>query len=307
MDTLVYIYRNRGKDTGVGKGQLFRLKKLTTEKRCIIYLGLGREFLQNGPKKEPVQNAGGQDDIAVSLKERKITCVIKFWKRRKRIAELAEKGEESPEKEAERELLELQSAIRFLADEIGEVYSVYEDSLEEMLLGERLNSVWSKVWQFPKYEEWREPEWMDRLMDAATCNSFLILGYHEYIGTLLKKRVRRIKSVVWMLPAYIDVDDLLEYFAVEYGLVIELRVLPEGTDWMRMRPESIRTREQEPVNVLDFSGEPRMNGGNLPPGSVWLDMDSIPDKQRRILKSGGNVTYFSARMWMEAKKNSLKS
>ncbi|MCR5755414.1 MAG: hypothetical protein K6G30_11475, partial [Acetatifactor sp.] len=85
------------------------------------------------------------------------------------------------------------------------------------------------------------------------------------------------------------------------------RVLPEGTDWMRMRPESIRTREQEPVNVLDFSGEPRMNGGNLPPGSVWLDMDSTPDKQRRILKSGGNVTYFSARMWMEAKKNSLKS
>jgi len=199
------------------------------------------------------------------------------------------------------ELSGLQTALALLADESGDILCMYEDFLQKTLA----KTPWGRYWSIQAFAGFREREWMELLMPYATCDRFILLGVGDRMGSLLCGAARGMRSVQWILEAaqYTEsVQRFEEEFAEEYGLVIELSLLAEGARWQELCLESA-----VPANVLDFTKEERMSGGKLPAGSVWIDMDSLDEKRRRMEGLAGNLKYVSLKKWLGQQKNQDKS
>ena len=84
----------------------------------------------------------------------------------------------------------------------------------------------------------------------------------------------------------------------EYGLIPEIRLLPEAADYDRVRLEATA-----PCLVLDFCDSDKVYGGGLAAGSVWLDFPASEEKERRVASGCPQIRYFSMKKeWKDPRK-----
>lgn len=189
----------------------------------------------------------------------------------------------------------MQSALREelspLLDEYGDNYIVYGDI--STVYGDDLIRSQNLI-PLPEFDAYRDPKWIRRLLAHAVHDDFIVLGDASCLFEILRGLAPRMKTLLWIAPdltAQEQTEDFAEDFYQEYGLAIDLRFLPDGGTYSRTRIPDGHFRG--PVNVLDFTGDKYVPDFAPPTGSVWLDFDSLPAKERRIESRRLKVVYIS--------------
>lgn len=182
----------------------------------------------------------------------------------------------------------MQTALREelapLLDEYGDNCIVYGDDLSQS----------RNLIPLPEFDAYRNPKWIRRLLVHAVQDDFIVLGDAPCLYEILRGLAPRMKTLLWIAPdltAQEQTEDFAEDFYQEYGLAIDLRFLPDGGTYSRTK--ILDRNYRSPVNVLDFTGDKYVPDFNPPAGSVWLDFDSLPEKERRIESRRLKVTYIS--------------
>lgn len=195
------------------------------------------------------------------------------------------------------ELTELQTVFVLLGDGPYRIYCVYEAYLKERLD----RSLWRQYWEIPEFSDYRQYMWAEKLMQYSFPGTYILLGYADCLPRIMREYSKSLRSVKWFLKEaqYTPwVEELTEDFPAEYGLAIEVHLLVDREPWLRVCPNS-----EIPVNVLDFTGEEKLSACELAEGSVWLDMDSLDGKCRRIETRNPGVSYFSLKkLWKQRQK-----
>ena len=129
----------------------------------------------------------------------------------------------------------------------------------------------------------------------------IVLGKNPFLSYVLLRYVAALRSVKWYLTdrEYREEEDELTWeLEDEYGLIPEIRLLPEAADYDRVRLEATA-----PCLVLDFSDSDKVYGGGLAAGSVWLDFPASEEKERRVTSGCPQIRYFSMKKeWKDPRK-----
>ena len=166
--------------------------------------------------------------------------------------------------------------------------------------------------EIPEFQAYQEFRWIDRLLPYAGQEHFLALGTVGCIGQVLERLAPRMKSLLWIVPDYTykaQVETVAERLYEEFGLAVDLRFLPEGAVFSRVRISGKYLTE--PLNLLDFTGEKYAPPLTLAQGSIWLDLGAVEEKEKRIKGRRMPVEYVSLRTIAEhpaafAKRNPQK-
>ena len=87
-------------------------------------------------------------------------------------------------------------------------------------------------------------------------------------------------------------ERFLERAGEEYGLAAACHDLSNG-DYSAIK-------WNYPSLVLDLSADVRSFRLKTAPGTIWLDMDSLEEKRRKLERQGSGITYFSIKKeWIE--------
>lgn len=250
MDTIIYLYHS----TEIEK---YCIEKWNERDYCLIRLGIPCNLWQN----------------------------LKAWEEQAKKERKGRKGfRRNPLLE---ELSIQQTALSLWEDNPYETYCVYENFLWEKID----TKLWWKYWRLPQLQEYHDLIWAEELMQYGIWNSLLILGNAPCVTQLLYKYAGRLRTVKWILrqEQYTEtLQDFLEDFYEEYGLMVDCQVLKPGEHWAAVRPKSVL-----PVTVLDFTGEEKISAYDLVAGSVWLDMDSLDGKEWRMKVRNPHIAYYS--------------
>lgn len=256
-------------------------EKWQEKEYCLIRLGVPMLLWQNLRRVE-----GNQEEVQENAMEK-----------------VTEKATGIMQENVERLLAELpciQTALCFLGNNPNWTYCAYEGTLREKIDME----IWQQYWDIPEFAEYHVYPWVGMMMEKAVCDRYLILGYAPCLGKILCGHAEKMRSATWYLQQeqYTQaVQNFVEDFYQEYGLAIELHVLGEDESWRKVHPSS-----QAPVNVLDFSGEEKLSACNVAKGSIWLDMDSLEGKSRRMETRNPQITYFSLKkLWKQRQKERI--
>ncbi len=140
---------------------------------------------------------------------------------------------------------------------------------------------------FREFEDYLQKEWVYRLLPEATNHHFVVFGKVSCVEEVFWKLAPHMKSLLWVVPdrtAEEEIEDFAEEFYQETGLAIRLQFLPANTSYGQLTIGNSSVRE--PVNILDFTGGKHIPRFEPPKGSVWLDVASDGDKERRICARG---------------------
>lgn len=317
MDTIIYLYHSREKEE-------FVTEKWQEKEYCLIRLGVpvllwqNLKALEGMAEGEKAKRSVSQEAVIDPKKEKEQRRKKRrgFRKRKQKSEEdsvVMDPERKAREEEQERlkdlrnqltplltELSELQTVLSLLGDNPHWIYCVYEDYLYERID----TGLWWDVWRLPLFEEYHSYIRVEELMQYATKESFVVLGCAPCVGRILRGHAARMRSVQWIMKPeqYTEaVQEFVEEFYEEYGLAITMKLLEEGEDWIRVRPSSV-----QPVNVLDFSGEEKLSVCDIAKGSVWLDMDSLEGKERRMEVRSPQIGYFSLKkQWKQLQKEPI--
>ena len=165
---------------------------------------------------------------------------------------------------------------------------VYDESVDKWLKIHDLWGWWEKNWPVPALEDYHDAVFARRLMEQVHLSHFLVLGYAHCVPQLLTGQARRMKSLRFLLKKEPEgLEEFIEDFYEEHGLAASVRVV-EGNSF-----KGERIVCAQPTAILDFSGESRILTADIVRGSVWLDMDSLEEKRRRIEDRNTGIYYFS--------------
>lgn len=188
--------------------------------------------------------------------------------------------------------IELEEELHSLLDQMGDNFLFYEEEMPR--------ECWVRgILHLQEFDAYLQPKWVRRILPFARNHHFVILGSVPCLQQLLCEMAPRMKSLLWIAPDLTyreQLEDFAEDFYQEFGLAMTLHFLPVGGTFGQMRISD--QRYSEPVNVLDFSDGRHVPVFNPPAGSVWLDMASVYEKERRIKARRLQVTYISLkRVW----------
>lgn len=175
---------------------------------------------------------------------------------------------------------------------------VYDESVDKWLKSRDLCGWWEKNWPVPAFEDYHDAVFACRLMERVHLSHFLVLGYAPCVPQLLSGQARRMKSLRFLLKKEPEgLDEFIEDFYEEHGLAASVRVVEGGS----FKGERIVCAQ--PTAILDFSGESHLFTADIARGSVWLDMDSMEEKRRRIEDRNTGIYYFSMKKeWKRIKR-----
>ena len=192
------------------------------------------------------------------------------------------------EKERNRLAQRIQEELLPLLDKWGDNACIYDGALPEAL-------GWVKgLLPIPEFDAYTEHKWISRLAAYAEREHFLVLGSVASLQPIFAELAPRAKSLLWVVPDFTyqnQAEALAEAIYQEYGLAIDLRFLPEGSSFARLRVSGKYLAE--PTNVLDFTAEKYLPLLELAPGSIWLDFGAMEEKEKRILGRRMPVKYVS--------------
>lgn len=192
------------------------------------------------------------------------------------------------EKERKQLAQRIQEELLPLLDRWGDNACIYDGALPEAM-------GWVKgLLPVPEFGGYTERKWISRLAAYAEWEHFLVLGSTAELQTVFAELAPRAKSLLWIVPDFTyqnQAEALVEAIYQEYGLAIDLRFLPEGSSFARLRVSGKYLAE--PTNVMDFTGEKYLPLLELAPGSIWLDFGAMEEKEKRILGRRMQVRYVS--------------
>ena len=159
-----------------------------------------------------------------------------------------------------------------------------------------------------EFREYRQQNWVEHLLrygeDAVghpLWPDVIVLGKNPFLSYVLLRYVAALRSVKWYLTdrEYREEEEELTWeLEDEYGLIPEIRLLPEASDY-----DGMRLKATAPCLVLDFSDSDKVYGGGLAAGSVWLDFPSSEEKERRVTSGCPQIRYFSMKKeWKDPRK-----
>lgn len=222
-----------------------------------------------------------------------------FLRRRRekrKIKELA-RQRESVKRQLWNRLGEVGTLFYPMLDYPDESYCVYEEALKNT----GFHKLWQKYCGFPEFQDYMQDTWSRPLLQYVEHPSYLILGNAFYLQEFLWEKAQRMKSLQWIVPGKQYTRELAEFeedICHEFGLTIDMHVLQSAQEYCR-----VRLRSRLPVNIIDFSGEARLQTVELPTESIWLDMCSMDEKQRRIEDGKCPLRYFSLKkQWKQSQK-----
>lgn len=263
METIIYFYATREKDFHEGV-QPYRIERFRKERYCLIKIGLLHTWLEE----------------AMCAEER-IPEVANLHKKKRT---LFRKDTVKQESSLLQELLQI---ILPFVDALDESYLVYEEPVKRTGFA----NLWNKYCPLPEFEDYLQENWSEPLLAEAKHPSYIILGFSYCLPEFLWQKGDRMKSICWVLQGkrYTEeVRELESAFYEEFGLAIDMRMIASKEDYKK-----VRLQNKLPVNVVDFSGEEKIQVVNLARGSVWLDMSSMEEKRRRIEERNTDISYFS--------------
>lgn len=291
MDRIIYFYATREHGETVEPFKIIRYQRRDYE---LIRAGLAPWFVKRWETPENFIEGPEED-----CKERRPAVSLFHFFSRMRRQKLHKKALEEEElfwrKQFEILIEAVDGAEGGMSD--GETAFACEDSLRHLLIPGSLNGltaaerIWTQKWSLPEFDGYGEPRWVEHLMRHAMLPHFVVLGYHPELPRLLCLYADRMKSLKWILPQRFyseQIQEFLEDFYEEYGLAAAVQVLPDGESYKKAR---IACRE--PSNILDFSGEVQIPAGNISRESIWLDMNSLEEKCRRMEIRNTGIYYFS--------------
>lgn len=310
MNTIIYLYHSR-------EITKFITEKWQEEDYCLIRLGIPMLLWKNLKEAEnkktsaEEQTSGMSESQEQTKKPFRRRLKVFFGRRRKKEPEQsfeqtgALKQSDDAEKEMEtlrnrlvelmEELRELQIALCLLGNNPYWTYCVCEDYLREKID----TACWRKYWAIPEFEDYHEYMWVRKLMQNTIPGHYMVLGYADCLPEILCENAAKMRSFKWFLQEKEhtqEVQDFIEDFYEEYGLAVEVRTVKE--EWVGVRPSSA-----VPVNVLDFTREEKLSAWDVADGSIWLDMDSMDGKNRRMEARNPKVSYFSLKkQWKQRQK-----
>ena len=159
-----------------------------------------------------------------------------------------------------------------------------------------------------EFREYRQQNWVEHLLrygeDAEghpLWPDVIVLGKNPFLPYVLLRYVAALRSVKWYLTdrEYREEEEELTWeLEDEYGLIPEIRLLPEASDY-----DGMRLKATAPCLVLDFSDSDKVYGGGLAAGSVWLDFPASEEKERRVTSGCPQIRYFSMKKeWKDPRK-----
>lgn len=159
-----------------------------------------------------------------------------------------------------------------------------------------------------EFREYRQQNWVEHLLrygeDAKgypLWPDMIVLGRNPFLPYVMLRYVTALRGVKWYLTdrEYREEEDELAWeLEAEYGLIPEIRLLPAAEDYGRLSLQSM-----DPCLVLDFSDSPRVYGGKLAAGSIWLDFPASEEKERRLTAGCPQIRYFSMKKeWKDPRK-----
>ena len=184
--------------------------------------------------------------------------------------------------------------LAFYVDERYECRCVYADTVRKNLIlpeDHWLPRIWQQCWQYPEFDDYLKPQWVEPLLENARLHRFVVLGLADSTNYAILHCAPRMKSLRWILRESEDDQqfrDFVEDFYAEYGLAAAVQTLEGERVFSRLLLET-----GEPVCILDFTGEPRIPVNGLAGGSIWIDFCSVEEKARRIIERGEGIFYFS--------------
>ncbi len=314
MENLIYFYEYRGNET-----QNIVLEKVDYKGSrtgyALIKVGIRNAFWQEVEETPHLSGQQPGEQIRVGIwsrllnrfrrktKDRTQHFPQKTSNRKKQLPKAA--GHTAGSQRAEephREMVSPQTELlhEAVAGVLDEDVSLAEDCqiVYERNIRSRLFALagWSQRFPAGEFCHYRDLFWAEQLLPYARHADYQIIGYAPCIPELLIKHARHIRSVCWILSEAVytgQLQDFVEDYYEEYGLAISIHLCEPVTSLRKARITSAK-----PISILDFSGEERMPCVQVMAGSVWLDMDAMEEKARRISIQNPDISYFSLRkMW----------
>lgn len=310
MDTILYFYQRRDLESPVTD---FRQMQGYLLVRAAVDVGENRWFSQSLTPPEEFAEEGPLGESRWQA----------FWRRKKR-QRLRRRQAAQYERETDRARLEIGGFLGELTSKLDErafVSCVYDEQVRRYLVADSgrrkdveqdekegsgaafggLKELWRRIWPFPEFDGYFQPQWAEELLPYARHFHFILLGTAPCASYVLSRCARRMKSLRWFLAqeAYTEeTEEAAEAFYMEWGLPANLQLLPGKRVYARLLLET-----KEPVCVLDFSGEPHVPAAGLADGSVWLDFASIEGKARKFFGARQGTAYVSLKeVWKRAGK-----
>lgn len=148
---------------------------------------------------------------------------------------------------------------------------------------------WQQCWPLPLFRDYYRREYVEILLEQARSRedcpqNYLVLGYDVSVLQTLWKQTRQMKSLGFIVEELsVELEEWVEDFYQETGMTASVR--------QQHLPGVIHCTV--PTMILDFSGVSGIPVCGVERGSIWLDMDSLEEKRRRIEERNTGITYFS--------------
>jgi hypothetical protein len=183
--------------------------------------------------------------------------------------------------------------------------TIYDTTLQNWLEARGQWNLWQDFWPYYPFTGYRDPAFVNPLLQYAHAPHYLIIGYDPYVTEFITARAKRMKSLRFLLDyGPKGLGDFLDDLYDEYGLPASFTMLPapvaHNTDWdTNTHPFRQALIEcSVPSVIIDYSEEPNLRITHLAPGSLWLDIDGDEEKRRLLETRFPDVTYLSLKkLW----------
>lgn len=298
METIIYVSLVRSRNAG---GQDFTPVFSIRERKgeyLLLNAGIPREALEAAceNKKETDQSgkgAGWKMQIIRLLPER----FAEYYDRKLKVRDQQTKilgFDQKTGKLVDGLLAEMKP---FLEDN-NQCFTVYDETMEKWLGRQEqdFREVWNQLWPYPVLEDFREECFIRELFAGSCLAHYVVLGFDTSLPEMLVQRARHMKSLQFYVNSLSEyhqelLEEFLEDFYEDYGIAAGVQE----------REERARLICHLPSVILDFSGEAKILTADVAKGSIWLDMDSMEEKRRRLEERNTGITYLSIKkLWKMA-------
>lgn len=241
----------------------------------------------------PLQTCGMQGD-----KFQTKNASLFLWRQNHRLTS----GRRGNQNEKTQWVSVLLSYLKPYRSEYPDCYYVCEDTVDKWLKKEELCEWWQQHWTIFSFDDYRQRCFAEELLQKVPLVHYLILGYEDYIPELLKKWARHMKSLRFILSRTSEeLDIFLEDFYEESGLTASIQIVSGKAGRQDAPYYGYNVVCPNSSVILDFSGEAHLFTADVARGSLWLDMDSLEEKRRRIEDRNTGIQYLSMKKeWKKA-------
>ncbi|MDR0948113.1 MAG: hypothetical protein LBM69_01190 [Lachnospiraceae bacterium] len=288
MDNIIYLIAHRDSSYAT-KPIITAIQKSSTVR--ILRTQIGLIHAQAGNQLTQVSLTTEKSDLRIHP--------LFFWKRSKE-AKKKQQSELQQEEWLTEQINEILTQLSYHITEHDYATTIYHDNagMTVWFQDKSRRQVWRSLWPYPTFYSYRDPAYASALLKETHCFHYLVLGYDRDVLELLHPTFRRMKSLHFILD-YLPggFEEAMEALYDEYGLTASYSWVSDTITEHPFRHTPIAC--SIPSVILDYTAEPRVPLLEIAKGSIWLDMDSIEEKQRYMEDKGNSMIYLSLKkLWL---------